>query len=220
MDHGGGSGDREYIHVRILVCIAVFFRGIRIRIVILVGIHIAIAAVDSISICAGEVTGRPMAVLPHHSESNDDTSNRPFSSLSGTIFTRLYCRLQYDSPSSSPAQAYVLLAISFSSPNLHSVDNRFPRMPIELLRYKGFETKETIYTEPIRTPSQPKSKSFVAQLYKASWKNPVIAREFLVISWGHRLVGLPCRGRCQVAGLNGLRYAFSYVALFLFFENF
>jgi hypothetical protein len=47
------------------------------------------------------------------------------------------------------------------------LDNRFPQIP--------------------RTPSQPKSKPFVAQLYKASWKNPVIA----------------------LAGLNGLRYAFS-----------
>jgi hypothetical protein len=46
------------------------------------------------------------------------------------------------------------------------------------------------FPEPLRTPiCQPsKSKaSFVAQLYKASWKNPVIA----------------------LAGLNGLRYAFS-----------
>jgi hypothetical protein len=39
----------------------------------------------------------------------------------------------------------------------------------------------------IKTPSQPKSKSFVSKLYIASWKNPVIA----------------------VAGLNGLRYAFA-----------
>jgi hypothetical protein len=39
----------------------------------------------------------------------------------------------------------------------------------------------------VRTPSQPKSKSFVSQLYKASWKNPVIA----------------------VAGLNALRFAFA-----------
>jgi len=43
------------------------------------------------------------------------------------------------------------------------------------------------FPQPLRTPSLPKSKSFVAQLYKASWKNPVIA----------------------LAGLNGLRYAFS-----------
>jgi hypothetical protein len=43
------------------------------------------------------------------------------------------------------------------------------------------------YPQPLRTPSQPKSESFVAKLYKASWKNPVIA----------------------LAGLNGLRYAFS-----------
>ncbi|KAF8153314.1 hypothetical protein B0H34DRAFT_100521 [Crassisporium funariophilum] len=43
------------------------------------------------------------------------------------------------------------------------------------------------FPHPVRTPRQPKSKSFVAQLYKASWKNPIIA----------------------VAGLNGLRYAFA-----------
>jgi hypothetical protein len=43
------------------------------------------------------------------------------------------------------------------------------------------------FPQPLRTPSQAKSKSFIAQLYKASWKNPVIA----------------------LAGLNGLRYAFS-----------
>jgi hypothetical protein len=43
------------------------------------------------------------------------------------------------------------------------------------------------FPQPPRTPSQPKSKSFVSQLYKASWKNAVIA----------------------IAGLNGLRYAFS-----------
>ncbi|KAF9484319.1 hypothetical protein BDN70DRAFT_798044 [Pholiota conissans] len=42
-------------------------------------------------------------------------------------------------------------------------------------------------TDPVRTPSKPKSKSFVSQLYKASWKNPVIA----------------------VAGLNALRFAFA-----------
>lgn len=40
---------------------------------------------------------------------------------------------------------------------------------------------------PVRTPSKPKSPTFVSQLYKASWKNPVIA----------------------VAGLNGLRFAFA-----------
>jgi len=43
------------------------------------------------------------------------------------------------------------------------------------------------FPHPVRTPSQPKSKSFVSQLYKASWKNPVIA----------------------VAGLNALRFAFA-----------
>jgi hypothetical protein len=43
------------------------------------------------------------------------------------------------------------------------------------------------FPHPLRTPSQPKAKSFVAQLYKANWKNFVIA----------------------LAGLNGLRYAFS-----------
>jgi hypothetical protein len=43
------------------------------------------------------------------------------------------------------------------------------------------------FPQPARTPSQPKSKSFVSQLYKASWKNAVIA----------------------IAGLNALRYAFS-----------
>jgi hypothetical protein len=41
--------------------------------------------------------------------------------------------------------------------------------------------------QPIRTPSQPRSQSFASQLYRASWKNPIIA----------------------VAGLNGLRYAFA-----------
>jgi hypothetical protein len=41
--------------------------------------------------------------------------------------------------------------------------------------------------QPIRTPSKPRSQSFASQLYKASWKNPIIA----------------------VAGLNGLRYAFA-----------
>jgi hypothetical protein len=46
------------------------------------------------------------------------------------------------------------------------IDNRFP--------------------QPLRTPVPPKSASFVSQLYKASWKNPIIA----------------------LAGLNGLRYAF------------
>jgi len=43
------------------------------------------------------------------------------------------------------------------------------------------------FPHPVQTPSKPKSKSFVSQLYKASWKNPIIA----------------------VAGLNGLRYAFA-----------
>jgi hypothetical protein len=43
------------------------------------------------------------------------------------------------------------------------------------------------FPQQIRTPSQPKSKSFVSKLYIASWKNPIIA----------------------VAGLNGLRYAFA-----------
>jgi len=43
------------------------------------------------------------------------------------------------------------------------------------------------FPQPIKTPSQQKSKSFVSQLYKASWKNPIIA----------------------LAGLNGLRYAFA-----------
>ncbi|KIM41246.1 hypothetical protein M413DRAFT_144946 [Hebeloma cylindrosporum] len=43
------------------------------------------------------------------------------------------------------------------------------------------------FPHPIRTPSQPKSQSFASQLYKASWKNPIIA----------------------VAGLNALRYAFA-----------
>ncbi|KAH9474555.1 hypothetical protein JR316_0013017 [Psilocybe cubensis] len=45
------------------------------------------------------------------------------------------------------------------------------------------------FPHPLRTPSKPKSESFVSQLYKASWKNPVIA----------------------VAGLNGLRFAFAAV---------
>ncbi|KAF9531168.1 hypothetical protein CPB83DRAFT_849468 [Crepidotus variabilis] len=44
------------------------------------------------------------------------------------------------------------------------------------------------YPYPLTTPSQPKAKSFVAQLYKANWKNAIIA----------------------LAGLNGLRYAFSF----------
>ncbi|PPQ76593.1 hypothetical protein CVT26_012783 [Gymnopilus dilepis] len=45
------------------------------------------------------------------------------------------------------------------------------------------------FPHPVKTPSVPKPESFVKQLYKASWKNPIIA----------------------VAGLNGLRYAFAYV---------
>ncbi|KAF8961421.1 hypothetical protein BDZ97DRAFT_1905547 [Flammula alnicola] len=49
------------------------------------------------------------------------------------------------------------------------------------------------FPHPVRTPSQPKSKSFVSQLYKASWKNPIIA----------------------VAGLNGLRFAFASHNAFL-----
>ncbi|KAF8909763.1 hypothetical protein CPB84DRAFT_1842985 [Gymnopilus junonius] len=47
------------------------------------------------------------------------------------------------------------------------------------------------FPHPVRTPSISKSESFFKQLYKASWKNPIIA----------------------VAGLNGLRYAYAAVCL-------
>ncbi|PPQ68100.1 hypothetical protein CVT25_014263 [Psilocybe cyanescens] len=64
------------------------------------------------------------------------------------------------------------------------------KLPASMIRPPPLELKlDNRFPHPLRTPSKPKSQSFVSQPYKASWKNPIIA----------------------VAGLNGLRFAFAAV---------
>ena len=65
-----------------------------------------------------------------------------------------------------------------------------------------------VWLDPVKTPSLPKPESFVKQLYKASWKNPIIAGMFVPKNIGTSRSLITCN---VVAGLNGLRYAFAYV---------
>ncbi|KAF5325478.1 hypothetical protein D9619_010066 [Psilocybe cf. subviscida] len=83
-----------------------------------------------------------------------------------------------------PPRTYLQASMIRPAPLQLKFDNRFPREP-----FSSFQSPVVAIAAayPVRTTSKPKSPTFVSQLYKASWKNPVIA----------------------VAGLNGLRFAFA-----------